>query len=85
MGKGAEEEKMPERRKFLLDMIRGLGAAAVGGLAWTGVLDGKKVYATILRPPGAVPEEEFLAKCTKCGLCVEACPYKALLLAGTRR
>ena len=71
---------MPERRKFLLDMVRGAGVAAVGGLAWTGLLGGKKARAVVLRPPGAVPEAEFLAKCTKCGLCVEACPYKALFL-----
>jgi len=72
---------MPERRKFLLTMARGLGAATVGGLVWTGFLDGKKAYPTVLRPPGAVPERDFLAKCTKCGLCVEACPYQALVLA----
>ena len=35
----------------------------------------------VLRPPGAVPEPAFLAACTKCGLCVAACPYKALILA----
>jgi ferredoxin-type protein NapG len=81
MVQGDREEKMPERRIFLLNMMRGLGAATVGGLAWAGFLDGKKVYATVLRPPGAVSEQDFLAKCTKCGLCVEACPYKALLLA----
>jgi len=81
MGTGDKAEKMPERRKFLLNMFRGLGAATVGGIAWTGFLDGKKSYATILRPPGAVAEQDFLAKCTKCGLCVEACPYKALILA----
>jgi ferredoxin-type protein NapG len=81
MGSGEKEEKMPERRKFLLNMFRGLGAATVGGLAWTGFLDGKKTYATILRPPGALPEPDFFAKCTKCGLCVEACPFKALVLA----
>jgi MauM/NapG family ferredoxin protein len=34
-----------------------------------------------IRPPGAVPEEEFLQKCTKCGLCVEACPNRALRMA----
>lgn len=74
-------EKMPERRKFLLSMARGLGAATAGGLAWTGFLEGKKTYATILRPPGAVAEQDFLAKCTKCGLCVGACPFDALVLA----
>jgi ferredoxin-type protein NapG len=35
----------------------------------------------VLRPPAALPEEQFLAKCIKCGLCVEACPYDALVLA----
>lgn len=34
-----------------------------------------------IRPPGAIPEEEFLQKCTKCGLCVEACPNRALRIA----
>lgn len=81
MGSEDREEKMPERRKFLIDAVRGLGAAAAGGLAWVGLLDGAKVHADLLRPPGAVPEPEFLAKCTKCGLCVEECPFKALLLA----
>ncbi|MHB8880999.1 MAG: ferredoxin-type protein NapG [Thermodesulfovibrionales bacterium] len=81
MGNGDKDQTMPERRRFLLSMVRGLGAATVGGLAWTGLLDGKKASATILRPPGALPEQEFLAQCTKCGLCVEACPYTALQLA----
>lgn len=81
MGSEDKEEKMPERRKFLFNMVRGIGAATVGGLVWTGFLDGKKACPTILRPPGAVAEQEFLAKCTKCGLCVEACPFKSLLLA----
>ena len=81
MGREDTEEKMPDRRRFLSSMVKGLGAAAVGGLAWAGLLDGKKTYATILRPPGAVSEKDFLAKCTKCGLCVTACPYQALILA----
>lgn len=31
-----------------------------------------------LRPPGALPEVAFLAACTRCSLCVEACPPFAL-------
>jgi len=27
----------------------------------------------VLRPPGALPEKDFLTACIKCGLCAEAC------------
>jgi len=40
----------------------------------------------LLRPPGAsANENEFLAKCTRCGQCVEACPYDTLHLADLSR
>ncbi len=38
----------------------------------------------ILRPPGAVEEEAFLAGCTKCNACVEACPYDSIIHAPVR-
>lgn len=31
-----------------------------------------------LRPPGAVHEDLFLERCTKCGDCIEACPHDAI-------
>ena len=34
-----------------------------------------------MRPPGALPEDEFLAACSRCGLCVRDCPYQILKLA----
>ncbi|NPA59408.1 MAG: 4Fe-4S dicluster domain-containing protein [Epsilonproteobacteria bacterium] len=34
-----------------------------------------------LRPPGAVPEKEFLALCIKCGQCLQVCPYHSINLA----
>jgi MauM/NapG family ferredoxin protein len=35
----------------------------------------------LLRPPGALPEGEFLARCTSSGNCVRACPVSAIKLA----
>jgi len=35
------------------------------------------------RPPGALPEPGFLAACTRCGYCVEACPADAIVTAPT--
>ncbi len=35
-----------------------------------------------IRPPGALPEVAFLAACTRCGACVEACPPHAIRLLG---
>lgn len=32
-----------------------------------------------IRPPGAADERDFLARCIRCGRCIEACPYKALV------
>lgn len=31
------------------------------------------------RPPGALPEIGFLAACTRCGACIDACPPHALM------
>jgi ferredoxin len=36
----------------------------------------------VLRPPGALPEEEFLEACTRCDACLEACPRESIRRAG---
>jgi ferredoxin-type protein NapG len=38
----------------------------------------------VLRPPGAIEEAAFLAACTRCNACVEACPHDAVTLAPAR-
>lgn len=35
-----------------------------------------------LRPPGALPEERFLAACTRCDDCLRACPRESIRRAG---
>jgi MauM/NapG family ferredoxin protein len=35
----------------------------------------------LLRPPGALDELEFLTKCTRCDLCMRACPENAINVA----
>ena len=38
----------------------------------------------IHRPPGAVAEPDFLAGCTRCNDCIDACPYDAIVQAPPR-
>ena len=56
--------------------------AATGGLVWSYLLT-QQARATpfAIRPPGALAEADFNARCIKCGQCVDACPYDTLSLA----
>lgn len=38
----------------------------------------------LLRPPGAIAEDAFMAACTKCGDCATACPHNAIVAASQR-
>jgi ferredoxin-type protein NapG len=72
----------PARRKAFEDMARfGAGAAACGVMLAAFGEQSRALPAQDLRPPGALPERQFLAACVKCGLCVRDCPYKTLKLA----
>jgi len=53
--------------------LQSVGLTALGGLLWSGYSDEAKASPLVLRPPGALPEEDFLKACIKCGLCSEAC------------
>jgi len=35
-----------------------------------------------LRPPGALPESQFLSTCTRCTACQEVCPYQSIRRLG---
>ncbi len=69
------------RRKFLADAVKtacgvGLFGLGIGLYSKTA----SSLPADVIRPPGALPEEEFLSACTRCGLCVRDCPYHILKL-----
>ena len=68
------EEPRLSRRAFL-------GSAAAGAVAAAGLSRGRG-GGRLLRPPGSVAEERFLALCVRCGECIKVCPGPVLHPAG---
>lgn len=66
---------------FKLGTIVKVAAGFLAGFEILRLL-GKDDATVLLRPPGAGSEQEYLAKCIRCGKCVAACPYKVLKVAG---
>jgi len=67
------------RRGFALSLVSGVFAVPVLRL---GNKLGANWYHKVIRPPGALPEEEFLKRCIKCGQCMRVCPTNVLQPAG---
>jgi MauM/NapG family ferredoxin protein len=59
-----------------------LGSLTAGiSLPLLGRLDGhvhKVTDPRLIRPPGSLPEKDFLKLCQRCGLCMKACPTNAI-------
>lgn len=68
-------ERRPSRRGFLVGTAT--GAAIAAARAWGGVTGPPPV-----RPPGSLPEPQFLQACIRCGECFQACPNDVLQPAG---
>ena len=67
------------RRQFLTATIS--GAALIPMLRVSGSL-GSNWNPAVVRPPGALPENEFLSRCIKCGQCMRICPTNVIHPAG---
>jgi polyferredoxin len=67
------------RRGFVLSLASGI--VAVPAVRLSNKL-GSNWYHRVIRPPGALPEEEFLKRCIKCGQCMRVCPTNVIQPGG---
>ena len=68
---------LPERRVFVTGLVSGFLASQV----LTERVP-SSTASTLLRPPGAQDEREFLKKCVRCGECMKVCLRNALYPTG---
>lgn len=64
-----------ERRKALYSVAAGLVTASSLKL---GINSPKNITGNLIRPPGAVPEQQFLSRCIRCGECMKVCKTNGL-------
>ena len=73
---------LPGRRQVLRAGLAGAGFAAGSILGLDSLQQPAAVglirRPDLIRPPGAVPEEDFLRLCLRCGACMQACPSNGL-------
>ncbi len=67
------------RRRFLRNAAATGLTVAAGGRLLKGPEGAGLGPESGLRPPGALPEEEFLSRCIRCFRCGDACPNRAIV------
>jgi ferredoxin-type protein NapG len=78
----ARETTSVGRRRFLGGMLKTASCVGLAGLGMALYANRSAALpATAIRPPGALPENDFAGACIRCGLCVRDCPYDTLRLA----
>lgn len=79
----AGEMPVPDltRRQLLTTVGTGLVAAPMLRLSGH---TGTHWHPAMIRPPGALAESEFLARCIKCGQCMRICPTNVIHPAGLK-
>ena len=77
----AGEITLPDlsRRGFLASFLS--GAMAIPVVRLSGLV-GPNFPPSVIRPPGALAEPDFLARCLKCGQCMRICPTNIIQPAG---
>ncbi|WP_458701008.1 4Fe-4S dicluster domain-containing protein [Sulfurospirillum sp. 1307] len=69
-----------KKRRQFIKQTTGIGILGLISGAGIYLAPSLKAKEPILRPPGAVSEEQFLKLCIKCGQCLQVCPYDAIEL-----
>ncbi len=70
------------RRNFLSNTLKTACGAGLLGLGMGTYSHQSSAHpAWVIRPPGALSEDQFSGACIRCGLCVRDCPYDMLRLA----
>ena len=77
----AGEVAVPDlsRRGVIITLASGVVAVPMMRL---GGITGRNWNPDVIRPPGALAESEFLARCIKCGQCMRVCPTNVIQPAG---
>ena len=80
----------PGRRRFLgtaagIALAAAAGTGAAAAIRAMGARPDDPEVPPLVRPPGSVPEEQFLQLCIRCGECFQACPNNVLQPQGPAR
>ncbi|MGL4209487.1 MAG: 4Fe-4S dicluster domain-containing protein [Candidatus Adiutrix sp.] len=79
---GQASPKPTSRRTFLMGAASGLFMAQTTWLNSKTLLGAAPTLSLLspncIRPPGARPESDFLARCIRCGQCLKVCPTNGL-------
>jgi MauM/NapG family ferredoxin protein len=62
------------RRSFVKSAVVGLMAVPLLKINYSK----RNMDESVIRPPGSLPEEQFLDKCIRCGECMKVCPTNGL-------
>ncbi len=67
------------KREFVAALTSGLAAVPLARLAG---MTGDAWNPALIRPPGSLPEAQFLQRCIKCGQCMRICPTNVIHPSG---
>lgn len=72
-----DPDHVPPMDRSRRRLLFGLGGLTAGGML--GLKSSAARSPVPLRPPGAAPEESFVARCIGCGACLAVCPTRGLV------